>query len=177
MDNNLKVEFKDFISTLSTDICKGVLLEELKDINKSFNETSNDYKTTSNNYTNNINGIKEQLTQLQITNKKLDGFVNNIDENNNKVNKALNLIDGSHKKVIDNIIVDNKKLFIEYSKCVQNLNSNEREQFIKELISSMDIQSKKHVAEIKNVVDGSEIKVILNEINRIPNSKIGRAHV
>lgn len=170
MDNNLKTEFKDFISTLTTDICKGVMLDELRDINNSFNETSNNYKTISNNYTNNINGIKEQLTQLQTTNKKLDGFVSNIDTNNDRVSKALLIIDGSHKKVIDNIIVDNKNLFVEYSKTVHNLNDNERKKFISELVSSMDSQNKKHLAEIKNVVDGSEIKAILNDINLISNN-------
>ena len=170
MDNNLKTEFKDFISTLTTDICKGVLLEDLKAINESFNETSNNYKTISTNYTNNIKDIKEQLTQFQTTNKKLDGFVSNIDTNNDRVNKALNIIEGSHKKVIDNIIVDNKKSLDEYSKSVQSLNVNERKQFISELTSSININNKNHIVEIKDALDGSEIKAILNDINKVSNN-------
>jgi archaellum component FlaC len=170
MDNNLKTEFKDFISTLTTDICKGVLLEDLKAINDSFNETSINYKTISTNYANNIKDIKEQFTQFQTTNKKLDGFVSNVDANNDRVNKALNIIEGSHKKVIDNIIVDNKKSFDEYSKSVQSLNVNERKQFISELTSSININSKNHMAELKDALDGSEIKAILNDINKVSNN-------
>lgn len=170
MDNNIKSEFKDFIRTLSTEICKEVLLEEIQAINMSFNKTSKNYKTLSKEYTNNINGIKEQLNQLHTTNKKLDKFIINIDTNNNKVNKALNVIEGSHKKVIDNIMADNKKLFNEYSKKVQSLNETEKKQFISSLISSMDAQSKKYLIELNDVINGSKIEEILKNINIISSN-------
>ena len=167
MDNNIKNEFKDFIRTLSTEICKEVLLEEIKAINISFNETSKNYKTLSNEYTNNINGIKEQLNQLQTTNKKLNEFIININTNNDKVNKALNVVEGSHKKVIDNIMADNQKLFNEYSKKIQSLNENEKKQFISALISSMDVQSQKYLTEFKNILNGSKVEEILKSVNLI----------
>lgn len=171
MDNNIKSEFKDFIRTLSTEICKEVLLEEIQAINMSFNETSKNYKTLSREYTNNINGIKDELNQLHTTNKKLDKFIININTNNDKVNKALNIVEGSHKKVIDNIMADNQKLFNKYSKKIQSLNETEKKQFISALISSMDVQSQKYLIELKNIINGSEVEEILKNVNMI-SSKI-----
>lgn len=182
MKNDIKSEFKEFISTLSTEICKQVLLEELKEINNSFEKTEESYKALYNNYTKNINSIKDQLAQLQSTNQKLEEFITNINNNNINVNKALNVINGEHKIITDKIIKDNNKLFNEFSDKVSSLNETERYEFITQLTSSMNSYSKKYMIELSNIVNGSKIEnikdnlsLVSNKINKINNDVNGIA--
>lgn len=180
MKNDIKSEFKEFISTLSTEICKQVLLEELKEINNSFEKTEESYKTLYNNYTKNINSIKDQLEQLQSTNQKLGDFIANINNNSINVNKALDVINGEHKVITDKIIKDNNKLFNEFSDKVSSLNETERYEFITQLTSSMNAHSKKYMIELSNIVNGSKIEnirdnlsLVLTKINKINNDVNG----
>lgn len=167
MSKEIKNEFKEFISTLSTEICREVLLEELKKVNNSFNQTSNIYKTISNSYIESINSIKEQLIQLQATNKKLNEFTTSTNINNEKIKKALEVIDGSHKKVIDNILSDNKKIFELYSKNIQAINEKERNTFISALVKSLNTESQKYISELKNIVNGSKIEGISKSVELV----------
>lgn len=169
MNKDIKSEFKDFISTLSTEICREVLLEELKGINNSFEKTEKSYKTLYDNYTKNINSIKEQLAQLQSTNQKLGEFITNINNNNIKVNKALDVINGEHKIITDKIIKDNDKLFKEFSVKVKSLNTTERNEFITQLTSSMNLHSKKYMSELSNIVNGSKIEEIQKNLTLVSN--------
>jgi uncharacterized protein YlxP (DUF503 family) len=167
MNNNVKNEFKDFINTLSTEICKQVLVDDMKKINEEFNKTSKNYKTLSNEYSNNINGIKEQFNQVQNTNRLLNQFVVNMNNNANSVNTALDVIAGSHRKVIDKILEDNQKLLNLYSTKIQSLNEKQKEQFISALVSSQQSQSEKYLAELKQLVDGNRTNKILEDIDII----------
>lgn len=169
MNKDIQSEFKDFISTLSTEICREVLLEELKAINNSFEKTEQDYKSLYNNYTQNINSIKEQLNQLQSTNQKLGEFITNINKNNINVNKALDVINGEHKIITDKIIKDNDKLFNEFSVKVKSLNTTERNEFITQLTSSINSYSKKYMSELSNIVNGSKIEEIQKNLTLVSN--------
>lgn len=169
MEKNIKGEFKDFISTLSTEICKQVLLEELNGINNSFEKTEKDYKNLYENYTKNINSIKEELAQLQCTNRKLGEFITNINNNNIKINKALDVINGEHKIITDKIIKDNDKLFNKFSTKVKSLNTDERNKFITQLTSSINSQSKKYASELGNIVNKSKIEDIKNNLTLVSN--------
>lgn len=164
MDSSIKDEFKDFISELSIEICKRVLIEDLKRLSVSFMETSD-------NYTSSIKEIKNELNQLQTTNEKLDNFVSDIDINNDRINRSLLLISGNHKKVIDNITSDNKKLFDEYSEKVQQLNRDEREKFISEISSSLNKCNEKYMSELKSMENTSSVEAILKAINLVFNQQ------
>lgn len=167
MENNIKDEFKEFITALSTEICREVLLEELKQINKSFNTTEKEYRSLYKDYNENSNNIKNEFLQLRNINQKLGQFVQNVDSNNKDINKALKLINGEYKIVTDNIIKRNDELFKEFSIKVRSLNESERNEFITTLISSIDSSNKKHITELKNIVNDIEINRIQNSLNSL----------
>ena len=167
MENNIKDEFKEFITALSTELCREVLLEELKQINKSFNTTEKEYRSLYKDYNENSNNIKNEFLQLRNINQKLGQFVQNVDSNNKDINKALKLINGEYKIVTDNIIKRNDELFKEFSIKVRSLNESERNEFITTLISSIDSSNKKHITELKNIVNDIEINRIQNSLNSL----------
>lgn len=158
MCNEIKNEFKDFISTLSTEICKEVLLEELENINTSFENTSNKYSDLYKNYKNNIEQIKEELIKLDDTNKTINNYTLSLNSNTSKIDEALNIINKGQEKSLENIIKNNTKALSKYSTDIQNLNKSERDAFIKSLNLSLSEHSENYIKKLKEVFNGSDIK-------------------
>lgn len=158
MSDYIKNEFKGFVNELSTEICKKVLLEELKKINSSFDETEKNYKSLYFNYSSNINNIKDQLMQLKNNTKALELFINSIEKNNDKVDKALSLINGKHNKVIEDIIRQNNIFLTEYSNKIHVLNTEERNKFIYQLTLSLDKSCQKYTEKFKNSLNGINVE-------------------
>lgn len=167
MDNSVKNEFKEFINTLSTEICKEVLLEDLKRINDSFNNTEKSYQIVCNKYTENITSIKKELSKLEDNNKKIDDFVKTIDSNSKNVNEALNIINGRHQEVITNIIKNNNNVYSQYSKNVQKLNDTERAKFISEMSLSINLHTQNYINYLTEVIDECKFKEIANNMSSL----------
>jgi chromosome segregation ATPase len=167
MSNEIKNEFKDFITILSTEICKEILLEELEKINTSFNNTSNKYSDLYKNYKSSIEQIKEELIKLDNANKTINNYTTSVNSNTSKINEALSLINKNQEKSLENIIQNNAKALSKYSANVQQLNKSERDMFIKSLIANLSKHSENYVKELQEVFNGSEIKKFFNNTEDI----------
>ncbi len=178
MDSTLKDEFKEFISTLSKEICREVLVDELRNINKIFNETADRYKNIGSNYETNVNEVKKQLNQLQDINLKLDSFILNIKNNNENITNALNMINSGYKDLLKSLMEENKNMVDEYNKNFHLTNDIERDSFISKIDTLIEVKNKRHTAEFIDLFNREGIKeavssicVVLNNINTM-SSKI-----
>ena len=178
MDSTLKDEFKEFISTLSKEICREVLEDELRNINKIFNETADRYKNIGSNYETNVNEVKKQLNQLQDINLKLDSFILNIKNNNENITNALNMINSGYKDLLKSLMEENKNMVDEYNKNFHLTNDIERDSFISKIDTLIEVKNKRHTAEFIDLFNREGIKeavssicVVLNNINTM-SSKI-----
>lgn len=178
MSNEIKNEFKEFISTLSTEICKEILLEELEKVNTSLNDTSIKYDKLYANYKLSIEQIKNELNVLDNASKNIDKFTKSINSNSKAVNESLALVKVGQDKSLKHILNENSNALEKYKVDIQKLNNSERNEFIGLLNSNLNESSKKYVNEISKMVNGSKMnQTLLNteEINtsiKSANSKI-----
>ena len=170
MSNDIKNEFKDFITTLSTEICKEVLLEELEKINTSLNNTSTKYNKLYDNYKSSIEQIKQELSKLDNANKNMSFFTNSINENSKVVNESLGIIKNAQEKVLEDIIGKNEKALEKYKVDIQKLNLDERNEFISVLKLSLNESSKKYINELSDIINGSKMNQTLSNTRDIKNS-------
>ena len=170
MSNDIKNEFKDFIATLSTEICKEVLLEELEKINTSLNNTSTKYNKLYDNYKSSIEQIKQELSKLDNANKNMSFFTNSINENSKVVNESLGIIKNAQEKVLEDIIGKNEKALEKYKVDIQKLNLDERNEFISVLKLSLNESSKKYINELSDIINGSKMNQTLSNTRDIKNS-------
>lgn len=179
MSNEIKNEFKDFITTLSTEICKEVLIEELEKINNALNNTSTKYNQLYDNYKLSIEQIKQELSRLDNATKNMTGFTNSINLNSKAVNESLAIIKNGQEKSLQDILNKNTNALEKYKTDIQKLNVNERNEFIMLLNKNLNEHSKKYMNELANIVNGSKMNQTLEkaeEINKslkLTNSQIG----
>lgn len=159
MDNEIKNEFKDFIATLSTEICKEVLLSELEKVNTSLNNTSTKYTKLYDDYKFSIDQIEKELSRLDNLNKTVNNFTNSIDKNSKSVNEALTIIKIGQEKSLE-----------KYKTNIQNLNDAERKKFIKLLNTNLNEYSKKYINELADIVNINKISQTLSNTQEINNS-------
>lgn len=138
--SNLKQDFKEFISTLATGICKEVLLEEMKDLCDGFKRIEEKYNYLYLNSRDNTNKFIKQVNKLEDSTANIEKFSDNIRQQNSNVSEALRIIKSDNEKVVENILNKNNKLLTECTNKIQTLNTYEREKFLREL----DERLKKH---------------------------------
>lgn len=172
MSNEIKNEFKDFITTLSTEICKEILIEELKNINTSFKGTSEKYDKLYENYKFSIGQIKQELSRLDNSTKTIDSFTNSINLNSKLVNESLSMIKNGQEKSLQDIINKNTNALEKYKTDIQKLNANERNEFIMLLNQNLNEYSQKHMNELANIVNGSKMNQTLENTEKV-NKSIG----
>ncbi|MRN24741.1 hypothetical protein EAI30_08950 [Romboutsia ilealis] len=173
MSNEIKNEFKDFIATLSTEICKEVLIEELENINTSLNNTSEKYDKLYENYKLSIGQITQELSRLDNSTKTMNSFTNSINLNSKAVNESLAIIKNGQEKSLQDILNKNTNALEKYKTDIQKLNANERNEFIMLLNKNLNEYSKKYMNELANIVNGSKMNQTLentNEINKLLKS-------
>ena len=167
MSKDLRVEFEEFITSLTTQISKDLFLEDLKTINKSFSALSTDYKTISQNYTKNINGISNEFTELRNTNTNLNNINNNIDKNSILINKSLETLEGKHRVIIDSIIKDTRHQFDEYDLKIQKLNEEERNKFRGMMIDTISNEFNKSISPFNHKLDNLKVDEIVIKQNAL----------
>lgn len=171
MSEKIKQEFKEYIRVLSNEICKEVLLDELKKISTSFTTTNANYNALYTKYDSSIQHIKKEVSTIHETNNKLNSFIDIVDSNSKKIDSGLTLINGEYKNVIDSLMTDNNKLLNEYSEKVQNLNENQRKIFMTELIKNINTQAKELSENIKDTINLEKIQAIITN-TKIINDKL-----
>ena len=159
MSNEIKNEFKDFITTLSTEICKEVLLEELKKVNTSLNSKSKEYDELYDKYKFSIEEIKQELSKLDNANKSMSNFTNSINENSKIVNESLKIIKIGQEKSLE-----------KYKADIHKLNATERNEFINSLNTNLSEYSKKYKDELSTIINGSKMNQTLENTEDINKS-------
>ena len=170
MSKDIKNEFKEFIATLSTEICKEVLLEELEKVNTSLNNTSAKYDKLYDDYRLSIEQITQELSRLDNTSKSMNSFTNSINANSKAVNESLAIIKIGQEKSLENILNKNANALEKYKKDIQKLNTVERNEFIRSLNSNLNEHSKKYMDELSNIVNGSKMNQTLANTEQINKS-------
>ena len=170
MSKEIKNEFKEFISTLSTEICKEVLLDELSKINISLNSTSNKYNELYINYESSINKIKDELSKLDNANNNMNNFTNSINSNSKAITEALDMINKDQKMAFDEIIKKNSSALSTYKTDIQKINKIERDEFIRALKTNINDHSKKYTEELSKLVNGSKMNQTLSNTEEINSS-------
>lgn len=170
MSKDLRAEFEEFISTLTTQICKDVMLEDLKTIHNSFSDLSIDYKNINQNYTKNINGISNEFMELRRTNTSLNTVTSSIDTNSNLINKSLETLEGKHRIIIDSIMNDTKQQFNEYNLKIQKLNEEERIKFQRMMATTINQEFNKSIVAFNSKLDNFKVDDILIKQNAVHDS-------
>lgn len=171
MSEKIKQEFKEYIRVLSNEICKEVLLEELKKISASFTTTNTNYNTLYTKYDASVKEIRKEVSTIHETNNKLTSFIDTVDSNSKKIDSGLKLINGEYKNVIESLMTDNNKLLSEYSEKVQSLNEHQRKIFMTELIKNINIQTEQLSESIKDTINLDKIQAIITN-TKIINDKL-----
>lgn len=178
MSSEIKTEFKDFVKLLTEEICKEVLLEDLKQIHGSFSDMSDNYKAISEEYKvtgikykENITEVKDQLKRLDVSNSKLDQFITETTDNNNKVEQALTMIHSEHKSILHTIAQDSKNVLNNYREEIKLLTERERKVFIAELVRGLNEESQSYLVQLGSLLNINRLECMLNTIEII-NKKV-----
>lgn len=177
MNKDLRVEFEEFITSLTTQISKDIFLEDLKTINQSFSSLSTDYKIINQNYTKNINGISHEFTELRNTNTNLNNINSNIDKNSILINKSLETLEGKHRVILDSIMNDTKHHFNEYNSRIQRLNEDERSKFRRMMSETIINEFDKSISPFNSKLDNLKVDDILikqNDLQKNINDMISK---
>lgn len=165
--SEVKKEFKDFIETLSKEICKEVLLEDLKSIKESLDMTVSKYESVYKKNEKCNKSLEKGIAQLTNTDEKLESAIVKIDKQTERVVKATDFIENNNTQVLQKLLEKNDKLFLEYNKKVHLLNETERGVFIKMLKAAVEDRNSKFIEEIKKLIEISKIDNLLKEMSGI----------
>lgn len=165
MSEEIKNEFEGFISTLTKEICKEVLLEELKSINTSFDKSITKYNELNKENFLIIDKIKDESCKLNNVNKDFQNIINIINDNNHNMNEGLTIINKDRKKFIEDFTLNSNKLFEKYNKDIEALNVNERKVFIDSINSQIDKNTKKYVEDLNEAINGTKIEETLKSLD------------
>lgn len=138
MSIDIKNEFKEFIETLSKEICRNVLVDELKYINESFNTTFNNFNKIYNYYKVSIDNMNIKLSNLDLTNNNIDKAIESINTNTKKTDIALKIINKDQQKFLTSILKHNKDAFERYQTSIFKLNEDEREKFVSAITEELN---------------------------------------
>ena len=137
MVNNLQKEFETLIKTLTTEIAKEVLLEDLKSIRESYQDTHSDFKRVYQAYTQEVEFMKSQLQDFGQYSKvalKHTGELKDLNQNTasiiQKLDEALKTVKVNQESVFDKINQNNENLFKQYKERVSRLNQEEEQRLI-----------------------------------------------
>ena len=165
MSEEIKNEFEGFISTLTKEICKEVLLEELKSINTSFDKSITKYNELNKENFLIIDKIKDESCKLKNVKKDFQNIINIINDNNHNMNEGLTIINKDRKKFIEDFTLNSNKLFEKYNKDIEALNVNERKVFIDSINSQIDKNTKKYVEDLNEAINGTKIEETLKSLD------------
>lgn len=178
MENNIKSEFKEFINVLSKEICKEVLLEDMKTINTSFNTTVNECKEINEEYNKNLKEVEKELNNIITTRKDLNIFIEESRRNNEKLDNSLNEVNIKNEKIRNSIINENNRIFNDYIKKIKTLNEEEKFKLITEIKKAIEVESKKYILNLKSELTNVKVLEILEDLQneafktKIANNKL-----
>ncbi|WWU64272.1 hypothetical protein QJR26_14725 [Clostridium baratii] len=164
MENNIKSEFKEFINVLSKEICKEVLLEDMKTINTSFNTTVNECKGINEEYNKNLKEVEKELNNIITTRKDLNIFIKESRRNNEKLDHSLNEVNIKNEKIRNSIINENNRIFNDYIKKIKTLNEEEKFKLITEIKKAIEVESKKYILNLKSELTNVKVLEILEDL-------------
>lgn len=164
MENNIKSEFKEFINVLSKEICKEVLLEDMKTINTSFNTTVNECKEINEEYNKNLKEVEKELNNIITTRKDLNIFIKESRRNNEKLDHSLNEVNIKNEKIRNSIINENNRIFNDYIKKIKTLNEEEKFKLITEIKKAIEVESKKYILNLKSELTNVKVLEILEDL-------------
>lgn len=178
MENNIKSEFKEFINVLSKEICKEVLLEDMKTINTSFNTTVNECKEINEEYNKNLKEVEKELNNIITTRKDLNIFIEESRRNNEKLDNSLNEVNIKNEKIRNSIINENNRIFNDYIKKIKTLNEEEKFKLITEIKKAIEVESKKYILNLKSELTNVKVLEVLEDLQneafktKIANNKL-----
>ena len=164
MGNNVQQEFESLIKTLTTEISKEVLIEDLKSIRESYQNTHKDYAKVYQDYTREVGTMKNQLLDFgkysKVALKHTDELIvlnQNTTTTIRKLDEALKTVKVNQEAVFNLIFQQNENLFERYKDKVSKLNQDEEQRLIKAIQSEL-LEAETRVSSLN-----SDIKKMLLE--------------
>lgn len=133
MAEEIKLEFEAFIRELSTEICKEVLLDELKKIHGSFRETAVSYETLTRAFDAQLNTVKTELASFGKETGHITSAVAALDRDSQSVKEALSYVKEGNDRAMEQIGGRYDALFQTYQDEIRALNEQERVALLSEL--------------------------------------------
>lgn len=144
MTNNIQKDFEQLIKTLTTEISKEVLLEDMKSIRSSFSEMQQKYNNTYNGYSNEVANMKGQVLDFGAYTSKAMKHTDDLSRLNDsqgkmvmKMNEVLKELEESKENVLEKILQDNEMAFKQFKEKVSRLNKEEEDRFLKAIQSEL----------------------------------------
>lgn len=166
-DKKIKKEFKSFISELSTDICKEVLLEDLKIISLSFQELLDLFQSQNKVLKCENRDFKRTVDNLEKSIKSVDRFSDALMKNNRNIYDSLKFFKSDYKEFVNYIIDENQKLLEEYRTDIAKINDEERQKLLSEISKSMEETNKKYNTRFEEIFEKNNITKLLNINNKV----------
>ena len=149
MSTELRKEFEGFVSELTIDICKEVLVNDISKINKDFKCYSAEHLKQLQEFKAIEKIFKSQTNTFIQMNKSIERYVSSIEIQNKNIESALKIVNTDHKVMLNDVMVKNDKSLKNYEIQVAAFNKKEKEILICDFKQEMNSTLTKAVAEIK----------------------------
>lgn len=173
MSNDIQKEFEKLIKTLTTEISKEVLLDDMKNLRKSYTETHEKYNNTYKGYINEVEKMSKRVEDFRVYATNAQKHTDELKSLNtthekmvSKMNTVLKDVEESKQVVLSKILNDNAHLFEQYKKSVSKYNSEEEERFLGALKNELEYTAgtvsaiNKDIKEVMVKIDYNQEKVL-----------------
>lgn len=168
MSNSIQNDFEKLIKTLTTEISKEVLLEDMKTIRKSFAETQELYNKTYVGYTSEVNNMKKNILDFGAYTNKATMHTEELEALNEshrlmtlKMSEVLKELNESKLAVLEKILENNGILFENFKKKVAQLNAEEEARFLKAIENQLT-QAEEKVSSLNEDIRSVVVKIDYN---------------